>query len=49
MCTKCQYLICKRARKGKQEGHKIETKCEQKLNKMFVNVHKQSTDDVFKN
>ena len=37
MCTKRQYLLCKRARKGKQEGHKIPTKCKQKVNRMFVN------------
>ena len=27
----------------KQEEHKIPTKCMQKVNKMFVNVHEQST------
>ena len=28
---------------AKQEEHKIPTKCMQKVHKMFVNVHKQST------
>ena len=38
-----------RGREGKQEEHKIPTKCKQKVNKTFVIVHKQSTDDVLKN
>ena len=51
MCTKCQYLLCKREKKGKHEEHRIPAKYiyKQKVNKMFVNVHRQSTHDVFKN
>ena len=49
MCTKCQYLLCKRARKGKQEEHKILTNYRQKVNEMFVSARKQSTHDFFNN
>ena len=49
MFKKCQYLLCKRTRKRvKQEEHKIPLKCKQKVNKMFLNVHKQSTHDISK-
>ena len=37
------FFYNKIAMEGKQEEHKIPSKCMQKVNKMFVNVHKQST------
>ena len=48
-CVQNVNIFSKREKKGKQEEHKIPTKYKQKLNKMFVNVHRQSTHDVFKN
>ena len=48
-CVQNVNIFSKREKKGKQEKHKIPTKYKQKLNKMFVNVHRQSTHDVFKN
>ena len=48
-CVQNVNIFSKREKKGKLEEHKIPTKYKQKLNKMFVNVHRQSTHDVFKN
>ena len=44
-CAKCFYFFSIKiiTMEAKQEEHKIPTKCLQKVHKMFVNVHKQST------
>ena len=49
-CAKCFYFFfsIKITMEAKQEENKIPTKCVQKVHKMFVNVHKQSTH-VLKN
>ena len=49
-CAKCFYFFSIKiiTMEAKQEENKILTKCMQKVHKMFVNVHKQSTH-VLKN
>ena len=49
-CVKCFFFFSIKiiTMEAKQEENKILTKCMQKVHKMFVNVHKQSTH-VLKN
>ena len=48
MCTNVNIFSVKEQGKENRKNTKSQQKYKEKVNKMFVNVHNQSTHDVFK-